>query len=794
MLKKRGRRRLWAVLGTMLLAAALGVCALAASDVPKAVLNARESVVRIMTEGAMGSGFALSENSVYVVTNHHVIEGAETIEVIVDDTRWTTARVYVDLPGKDICILKTDKPLRGMPGLPLRSDAVETGLAVYALGYPGAADDFSREFATGVDSITVTDGIVSAVRQSRAEGLQTTWAIQTNAPISPGNSGGPLVDAGGRLVGIKYVYNVEGPECERQHSCAGAAHRSAAKRYPVPQGGARFCGRAAGCTGCGGGAGRVCGAAFAAAPPGSGVREAHAGKGCPAACVFGRRRDGWTGSGQTRAVRELAQRLASMPEVSRALHPENILVRSGTLELKRAHGAGKRPGASVCAGYSAPECYNGSAGMAAAVYFLGAVLYALTEGRAPQDVIARAGGAELVFEEQTPLVPLLNRAMALNEAYRIAAPAQLAQELAQVEAQLAAAQPAQTVPAQELLQAQRAALQEAAPLGPFAPQGSGGTPGAGYAPSAVCTPQAPRRKKRGWKIALAVGLPLVLLGGGFLGYSLYAWNEIETAQAYEQYTQAYEWYERAPWLWELDEQRGQYTAAWVLVERGELSEAAQAFRELGDYADSGELAEKCNTYIRAQTVGSPFTKYKLYNNLGGFSDSSRQAQAQIPEIYDTALEHYGENRFSAAMEWLEIIPDYENYEDAFVYVEACKAHTVLSENYYKMTREVQNALEMLEWSDQYIDVEPICMDRYLIDYFLDGTWVAVDGDVFEYAMENNEFDFWYRYVPSGKYNFESDGMYYASSGTRFAAWDYISYNEIVITFESDGRSYHYYRQ
>ena len=49
-------------------------------------------------------------------------------------------------------------------------------------------------------------------------------------------------------------------------------------------------------------------------------------------------------------------------------------------------------------------------------------------------------------------------------------------------------------------------------------------------------------------------------------------------------------------------------------------------------------------------------------------------------------------------------------------------------------------------------------------------------------------------VPSGKYNFESDGMYYASSGTRFAAWDYISYNEIVITFESDGRSYHYYRQ
>ena len=89
-----------------------------------------------------------------------------------------------------------------MPGLPLRSDAVETGLAVYALGYPGAADDFSREFATGVDSITVTDGIVSAVRQSRAEGYQSTWAIQTNTPISPGNSGGGLFNERGELIGI----------------------------------------------------------------------------------------------------------------------------------------------------------------------------------------------------------------------------------------------------------------------------------------------------------------------------------------------------------------------------------------------------------------------------------------------------------------------------------------------------------------------------------------------------------------------------------------------------------------
>ena len=398
MLKKRGRRRLWAVLGTMLLAAALGVCALAASDVPKAVLNARESVVRIMTEGAMGSGFALSENSVYVVTNHHVIEGAETIEVIVDDTRWTTARVYVDLPGKDICILKTDKPLRGMPGLPLRSDAVETGLAVYALGYPGAADDFSREFATGVDSITVTDGIVSAVRQSRAEGLQTTWAIQTNTPISPGNSGGPLVDAGGRLVGINTFIMLKGQNVNGSIHVRELLTVLQQNDIPYRKAAPGFAGvllvvlAVAAALG-------VCAALLLrlrrrGAASGKPMREKAVP--LPVFLAGGGRMDRLRA---TRAVRELAQRLASMPEVSRALHPENILVRSGTLELKRAHGAGKRPGASVCAGYSAPECYNGSAGMAAAVYFLGAVLYALTEGRAPQDVIARAGGAELVVQK-----------------------------------------------------------------------------------------------------------------------------------------------------------------------------------------------------------------------------------------------------------------------------------------------------------------------------------------------------------------------------------------------------------
>ena len=185
-----------------------------------------------------------------------------------------------------------------MPGLPLRSDAVETGLAVYALGYPGAADDFSREFATGVDSITVTDGIVSAVRQSRAEGYQSTWAIQTNTPISPGNSGGPLVDAGGRLVGINTFIMLEGQNVNGSIHVRELLTVLQQNRYPVPQGGARFCGRAAGCTGCGGGAGSCvrrcfCGCAAGERRPGS-----PCGKRLFRCLCFWPAADGWTGSGQ----------------------------------------------------------------------------------------------------------------------------------------------------------------------------------------------------------------------------------------------------------------------------------------------------------------------------------------------------------------------------------------------------------------------------------------------------------------------------------------------------------------
>ena len=142
---------------------------------------------------------------------------------------------------------------------------------------------------------------------------------------------------------------------------------------PYQQGGARFCGRAAGCTGCGGGAG-VCGAVLWLRRRGAASGEAHAVK-AVLLPVFWPAADGWTGSGNAGGAGAGAT-AGSDAEVSRALHPENILVRSGTLELKRAHGAGKRPGARVRRVFRT-GIHNGSAGMAAAVYFWGRAVCAL---------------------------------------------------------------------------------------------------------------------------------------------------------------------------------------------------------------------------------------------------------------------------------------------------------------------------------------------------------------------------------------------------------------------------------
>jgi serine protease DegQ len=136
----------------------------------------------------LGSGVIVAPEG-YLLTNHHVIEGASEIEVMLTDGRSTTAKVVGSDPETDIAVLKIDLP-GALPVMRLGDvRALRVGDPVLAIGNP---------FNVGQ---TVTAGIVSALDRTGA-GSQFQNFIQTDAAINPGNSGGALVDAAGALVGI----------------------------------------------------------------------------------------------------------------------------------------------------------------------------------------------------------------------------------------------------------------------------------------------------------------------------------------------------------------------------------------------------------------------------------------------------------------------------------------------------------------------------------------------------------------------------------------------------------------
>ena len=139
-------------------------------------------------QGGLGSGVIISESG-YILTNNHVVEGADEIEVILNDSRKAIAKVIGTDPDTDLAILKIE--LDKLPVIVLgNSESLQVGDPVLAIGNP---------FGVGQ---TVTGGIVSALGRNQL-GINTFENfIQTDAAINPGNSGGALVDVNGTLMGI----------------------------------------------------------------------------------------------------------------------------------------------------------------------------------------------------------------------------------------------------------------------------------------------------------------------------------------------------------------------------------------------------------------------------------------------------------------------------------------------------------------------------------------------------------------------------------------------------------------
>ncbi len=139
-----------------------------------------------------GSGFIWDANG-YIVTNYHVVQNSTTIQVaLADQSTWQAKRVGTD-PDKDIAVLKIEAPSNLLPPIPIgASNDLRVGQRVYAVGNPFGYDQ------------TMTAGIISGLgREIKSiTNRPIKGVIQTDAPLNPGNSGGPLLDSAGRVIGM----------------------------------------------------------------------------------------------------------------------------------------------------------------------------------------------------------------------------------------------------------------------------------------------------------------------------------------------------------------------------------------------------------------------------------------------------------------------------------------------------------------------------------------------------------------------------------------------------------------
>ncbi len=151
----------------------------------------RDRFYRPMPLKGMGSGFVVEPDGL-IVTNAHVVRGAERIGVILNDGSLLEGVIIGECQSIDTAVIRVDT--KGLPAAELGdSDRLRVGQRVYAIGNP-----FGLEGGP-----TVTSGVISALDRSIQSGeVSLAHLVQTDAPINPGNSGGPLVDTKGRVVAM----------------------------------------------------------------------------------------------------------------------------------------------------------------------------------------------------------------------------------------------------------------------------------------------------------------------------------------------------------------------------------------------------------------------------------------------------------------------------------------------------------------------------------------------------------------------------------------------------------------
>ncbi|HLH60499.1 MAG TPA: trypsin-like peptidase domain-containing protein [Ktedonobacteraceae bacterium] len=174
--------------------------------------------------GAIGSGVIIDRRG-YIVTNNHVVSGAQGIQVVLSNGRKLTAQLTGTDPADDLAIIKINPPANMAVATIGDSSKLQVGQDVLVIGNP-----------LGITE-SVTNGIISALNRTVSEGQGGSTipnAIQTDAPINPGNSGGALVDMQGNLIGIPTLAAID-PEFNTPANGVGFAIPSNRVSFIAPQ-------------------------------------------------------------------------------------------------------------------------------------------------------------------------------------------------------------------------------------------------------------------------------------------------------------------------------------------------------------------------------------------------------------------------------------------------------------------------------------------------------------------------------------------------------------------------------
>ncbi|GAB5077405.1 S1C family serine protease [Arthrobacter sp. AD-310] len=166
-----------------------------AGGIPQLVENLAPSVVTIFTDGGLGSGVVYSEDGL-ILTNEHVIRGNTSVEVAFADGQRVKGTVKATDPVTDLALVQADRT--GLPKPMYQANLPKVGEGAVVLGSPLGFEN------------TATAGIISGLHRSipgsASNSLSLVDLIQTDAPISPGNSGGAVINMRGEIIGISEAY------------------------------------------------------------------------------------------------------------------------------------------------------------------------------------------------------------------------------------------------------------------------------------------------------------------------------------------------------------------------------------------------------------------------------------------------------------------------------------------------------------------------------------------------------------------------------------------------------------